>query len=232
VISLICPTRQRPENMRRFVEHAINLADGPVEIVFIIDWDDVPSRAEALRCTPGLKTSSILVDEPPPETVMSDLWNVGARAAHGDVLGLMGDDIVIRTPGWDRLVEHTFHTVPDRIAYVHGRDGVHDRALGTHGFLHRRWVDAVGRMTPEMFSCDYADAWINEVADRIGRRIYIPDLYTEHLHPAVGKAPVDESHRKRMERGERDNVPQIWADTVGERVRDATLLHKLMGTLP
>ena len=57
------------------------------------------------------------------------------------MLGQMGDDIVLRTLGWDQLVEAVFERWPDRIVFVHGRDG----------FLHRRWVDTLSYFVPPAF---------------------------------------------------------------------------------
>lgn len=213
-VSLLCPTRRRPASARRFFDSALDAASGPVEVVWYVDDDDEPPETGTLVQGPRI--------------ALSDCWNRCAEVASGDILGLMGDDIVFRTPGWDGLVVEAFETVPDRILYVHGRDGIHDGALGTHGFLHRRWVEAVGRFGPSGFSCDWIDTWLTDVADALGRRCYLPALYTEHLHPAVGKAPADDTHRERMERGQHDDVASLYLQRQSERTREVQVLRTLM----
>lgn len=221
MISLLLPTRNRPESVARFVDYAVGKATCPdqVQVLFYVDDDDetvmpeLPEQAEVIRG---------------PRVVMSDYWNKLAMLARGEIMGLMGDDIIIRTKGWDEIVCSAFDEIPDKIAYVHGKDGLQDGRLGTHGFLHRRWIQAVGKMTGPHFSCDYADAWINDIANMLGRRVYLPYLMTEHWHPAAGKGEFDDSHRERMARGARDNVAQIFEDTYAERVADAEILRGLM----
>lgn len=223
MISLLCPTRGRPDSIRRFVHHALKTAEGDIEILFYVDSDDEES-ADTVRSFAIPEV--VLVTG--PRRVMSDYWNHLVPAAHGDILGLMGDDIVIWTHGWDRMVEEEFERWPDRLVFVHGRDGLQDARLGTHGFLHRDWISGVGHMTPDCFSCDYADAWINDVANALGRRVFLPGLMTEHLHPAAGKAPVDATHEERIARGARDNVAELYAAKAPERQADIDRLRKMI----
>jgi hypothetical protein len=112
--------------------------------------------------------------------------------------------------------------------FVHGEDGhQHDR-LGTHGFLSRRWVETVGYFVPPMFSSDFNDTWLTEVADRIGRRVFLPNVLTEHLHPAAGKGKWDRTHLERLERHRRDQPERLYQQTVGERMEAAAKLRKAM----
>lgn len=227
MISLLCPTRGRPHNMTRFAESAITLAEDPaqVEIVFYLDEDDTDSiaTARALR-EDGVHGRDVIG----PRIVLSSCWNRCAEQALGDVLGHMGDDIVFRTGHWDSLVESAFENYDDRICFVHGRDGLQDERLGTHGFVSRRWVDTVGYFTAPHFAHDYADTWLNEVALAIGRHVYLPGLLTEHLHPDAGKAPLDQTYREHAEAGRRANVAALYASLAHERRSDAEKLRAVI----
>jgi hypothetical protein len=156
------------------------------------------------------------------------MWNECWRHAHGPILMHCGDDIVFRTQGWDTMVRNVFERYPDRIVFVHGDDGYWQDRLGTHGFLHHRWTEAVGTFCPPYFSSDYNDAWFTEVARELDRKVYLPDLLTEHLHPAFGKAPMDQTHLERIERGRRDNVDQRYIDLAPERAEWVTTLREWM----
>lgn len=162
--------------------------------------------------------------------VLSKCWNDAYDAADPecDLFMHCGDDIVFRTEDWDLVVEEEFESWPDRLVFVHGRDGIQDHVIGTHGFLHRRWVEVVGYFVPPLFSSDYNDLWLTEVADAIGRRRYIPSLYTEHMHPAANKAPIDKTHQERMARHEEDDVDSLYAETIDQRRADVAKLRKAL----
>lgn len=226
MIALLCPTRGRPDNMRRFVKSAYETATYPVRVlpVFCIDDDDRESVKVACEL------DCVYVRR--PRGVLAECWNACAQhpnlAASCVVLGHMGDDVVFRSPGWDVRVAETFRQFPDRIAFVYGRDGVHDERLGTHGFISWQWYKALGRVTPPYFAHDYCDTWLNEVADLIGRRVFLPDVVTEHLHPDVGKAERDQTYRDHEAAGERENVRELYLGLGGERLADAAKLRAVM----
>lgn len=220
-ISLLVPTRGRPDGLQRFVESARGTADDPdlLEVVVYVDDDD-----ESYRDFP-IKDIHWIVG---PRIVLSKMWNECWLRAAGPIFGHMGDDIIFRTPHWDTKVRQAFERHEDRIALVHGRDGMHDQNLGTHGFLHRNWTDAVGYFVPPYFSSDYNDTWLNDVADRINRRVFVPEIYTEHMHPACGKGPLDQTHADRLQRHAEDRVDDKYRELVGERVADADKLAAVM----
>lgn len=228
MISVLCPTRHRPENTARLAASAWETADDPdqVELVFYVD-DDAPGSVPA-----GLAAINGITVVTGQRIVLSDMWNRCAAAASGEIFMQCGDDIVFRTPGWDRMVTQAIESYPDRIVFAYGRDGtpIHGDDFGTHGFVHRRWADTVGYVTPPWFSSDYGDTWLNDVAARIGRKHFLPDLLTEHLHPAVAKAEWDENHRERLERAARDNVKALWESLEVRREKDAIALLAVLGT--
>ena len=227
VISLLCPSRGRPENLRRLVasiEHTASRSD-QLEMIAYLDTDDPSCWESAQILVKGLKRTTVIFG---PRIVMAECWNRCFAISSGSILFQCADDIVFRTPDWDEAIERQFDDCPDRILFVHGRDGLQDGRLGTHGAVSRRWAEALGYFVPPYFSCDWTDTWLNEVADSLGRRRYLPEIFIEHMHPAAGKAEMDQTHLDRMARGERDNVTQRYIDTLPERQRDAEILRALM----
>lgn len=216
-VSVLLPTRGRPGNVRRVVESARATADLPPDFVFYVDDDD-PASVEAVT---GVG-ATLLVG---PRIVLSEAWNRCYEEARHDVVMHCGDDIIFRTSGWDRLVLEKFDEVPDKIAFVHGRDGFQDAALGTHGFVHRRWVETVGYFVPPYFASDYNDLWLTEVADALGRRYYLPELYTEHMHPVIGKGPLDRTHQERIARHSAEDCDRTWRETAPLREADVRKLR-------
>lgn len=161
------------------------------------------------------------------------VYNIQVEQKHEYVaacglVGNCGDDIIFRSQGWDTLVREHINSYPDKIAFVHGMDGIQNEKLGTHGFLHRNWVDVVGYFVPPYFSCDYNDTWLTEVSSMIGRRIYEPRIYTEHMHWAVGKQPRDQTYSDTMARGHRDNVTAMYNSMLPQRQEDAKKLREFI----
>lgn len=221
-ISLLCPTRNRPAAMKRLWDSARETADDKenLEIVFYMDNDDVHSVSQFEKMD-SPQTLGILGER----IVLSKMWNECSKIATGEVLMHCGDDIIFRSQGWDTLVRQHMNSQPDHIVFVHGMDGIQDAKLGTHGFLHRNWVNTLGYFVPPYFSCDYNDTWLTDTSDMIGRRIYEPKIFTEHMHWAVGKQPKDATYSETQARGNRDNVTKMYNDMLPLRQEDAQKLR-------
>lgn len=231
LISLLVPTRGRPQEFSRMVHSAYFNATHPgrIEALAYLDEDD-ESIFEYRLCANimapiGKDWVHFITGE---RILLSEMWNACYREARGEILMHCGDDIVFETPGWDVIVREAFERFPDKIVLVHGDDrSPNTDLLATHGFLHRKWVETVGYFVPPLFSSDWNDVWLTDVADRIGRRVKVP-IVTEHMHYSFGKAERDQNTAEREERGIRDNVVDLYLKTVDQRQRDAEKLRKEM----
>lgn len=215
--SLLTPTRGRPQALQEMADSVRATSTRPVEILAYVDDDD--PYLEQYEATTGV---GVTVG---PRIMLSECWNVLARKAEGDFLHMSSDDIRFRTPGWDSIIKDTFENFPDRIACVYGRDGIHDEKLATHGFISRRWYETVGYFTWPEFPCDFADTWLHDVAQMIGRLIYQPDVLIEHLHPIAGKAEWDQTHLERKARGKDVRVDALYRRLKPRRREDARKLE-------
>lgn len=225
LISILCPTRGRPQNTHRLVSSAINTAAdvNQIEFVFYVDSDDTEGQrgvCEAVEQFPQVKIIFIIGER---INAMTETWNICYRSASGEIFMHCGDDIEFQTASWDAMVRNKFLEFPDRITFVHGNDGHYLDTFGTHGFVHKNWVETVGYFLPPYFSCDYADTWLNDVSNKISRRSYV-DILTMHMHPLFGRGPMDQTHLDRLERGRRDNVGLTYESKALERENDALKL--------
>lgn len=218
--TLLIPTRGRPDELTRCVESAFETADDPDRVEVWCYRDDDDSAYDGLDLPVRWVTG--------PRVTLSRTWNVLDAAAGGDIVCHCGDDLIFRTDGWDTAVQSAFEQYGDRIAFVYGRDGAQDANLGTHGFVSRQWIDAVGYFCPPLFSHDYNDTWLNEVSEVLGRRVFLPDVLMEHMHWIWGKSEHDQTYLDHEAFGVRDNVRQLWADTVDLRRRDVDRLRAVM----
>lgn len=225
MICVLCPTRGRPDNVTRLLDSILATACYQVQVVFYFDEDDTTgadTRAILRRYEGDIAIQYVVGSR----IVLSHCWNRCYECAghKSNVFFQCGDDIVFRSQWWDVEVEETFERYEDRIVLVHGRDGVHDERFGTHCFLSRRWINTVGVVVPPFYNSDWADQVLNDIGNELGRRVFLPNVYTEHLHPDVGKAVRDQTHLDRMERGALDNVWEIYhspmqAEWTAEAVR-------------
>ena len=223
-ISILAPTRQRPGFVNDLVESCVNHAQHPelIEFVFYIDSDDdtygdLSVLASKFNC--DIKQVS------GERIVLSQMWNECYKVCTGDILMHCGDDLRFRSENWDTVVRDKFNEFPDKIAFVFGNDGIWTPGeFGTHGFIHRNWAETVGYFVPPYFSSDYNDTWLNDVARGVGRWFYV-DIYTEHLHPTVGKSAWDQNHQDRLKRHASDNVAMIYKAKLKERMSDVAKLQ-------
>jgi hypothetical protein len=127
--SLLVPTRERPNEVDRFLDsvfqntHQIN----NLEILFAIDNDDGISLINIEKMQH--KYSKILIKyftRNRSEMLNEDYYNWLGRQAQGDMLWIMGDDVVIVQPKWDVYITNTlecyFSKYPDRIVCASIKD--------------------------------------------------------------------------------------------------------------
>jgi len=95
MISILCPTRGRPESMQRMVTSARKTATMPddLEFVFYIDEDDMASYEMAER----LDVKAVVG----PRIILSEMWNACWMQANedSDIFMHCGDDIIFRSEG-------------------------------------------------------------------------------------------------------------------------------------
>lgn len=223
MISVLCPTRGRPASVDRLVDSVRATAEGRVEFVFVVDDDD-PLTGQA-RVLHEASPADLRVRVGPRAT-LSSLWNVAYAIARGPIVMQGGDDLVFRTPGWDRLVLEAFER-EGAIQLVFGDDGgPNGRHFATHGFLHWHWTETLGQVTPPYFSSDFGDTWLNDLADRLGCKRFVPIL-TEHWHPVHGKGTWDRTHQERLARHAADQPQVRYAQLEPERQAQAERLRQV-----
>ena len=215
------PTRKRPERLIDMAASAINTtAPGEIEILCYVTHDD--TSYDDLSGSLGVSFVR------GPRRTFSDLWNALVPYANGDIFMLCADDVIFRTPGWAQVVEDAYAACPDKILCTHG-DDLHPngKTFATLPFVSRKWTQTLGYFTPDGFTCDWCDTWIQDIADMIGRKQFLP-IVTEHVHPFWGKAPVDETYREGQEHRTKDPNTRMYMQRLSERQDDAEKLKAVM----
>ena len=226
-ISILCPTRNRVEFVKDFLKSCHETAKNPsnIEFVFYVDEDDRMSNIFFDNYESEFDFDIVYVVG--ERIVLSEMWNECYSHSSGEIYMHAGDDIRFRTKDWDEMIINKFKEFDDRIAFVYGRDGYQPKTFGTHGFLHKNWIKAVGYFVPPYFVSDFNDSWLNEVAKLAGRHFFV-DVYTEHLHPIINKHFWDQTHKERKIRHRQQNPRQLYDQKLPERKGDAEKLKEFI----
>lgn len=223
-ISILFPTRGRVKSLERAINSFLETASHPDSVNFHLYVEDADYETqEFLR---GVKQGVAWIVGP-SNIPLTRRWNMCARDSHAQIFCLSGDDVICHTHGWDDMVRQEFENIDDKIALVFGRDGCHDGELAGTQFMHRRWYETVGYVLTEEFNVWFSDTWNDDVALRLGRRRYLPDLFIEHMSQDDGKAEMDETHRRQVAMRQDDTVEK-WTALEGRRVDDVIKLRAVM----
>jgi len=228
-ISFICPTRGRIHNVYRLIESSVATYSGNTSLnfMFYMDEDDI----ETIKLVKDLSVKDpninieVIVGE---RIIMCEMSNILARRSHEGILFFCGDDIVMESKDWDTVVKSEFDKVDDKILFLYGDDGLMHEKLATHFFIHKKWIEATGHCVPPIFTGDWADNYVNHVADMLGRKVYVEKLKTTHYHPTAGKAIMDEVYLEKYQRDIKSNPQMLFRESASLRESDVKKLKECM----
>lgn len=197
----ILPSRSRPQNLLRFFDaFARTKADTPGLVV--LDYDDpLLDGYRAVTLPPGWS----LILEPKHETFGALQNSVFDRWPHNEWYGMIADDVVPLSDGWDKKLVETAGI--DGVSY--GYDSINQGRSFTHGVLGGDFVRDLGWLILPGLDRLYGDNVIIDLAKEKGVLRYCPDVILEHLHFSNGKAPMDETYRKNNATNDRE-IYEAW----------------------
>lgn len=225
LISIICPTRNRPENVIRLVNSARSKAKNPdqIEFLFYVDSDDQSfPEIEGVRVFRG------------PRVWISNAHNALFTLAKGEILMTAGDDMEFLSMNWDMFIREKFQSLPDKIGLVFGNDlGTHAGRIAVHGFFHRRWVEIIGTWVQPGRGCPW-DLWSTDVARGIGRLFYLEDVHIKHIHYRQGdkEAKFDSTYKNIYDTNSSFEPQRTYKLLERERRIDRILLTENLLTKP
>ena len=229
VISLLTPTRKRPDRLMKMISSAIATAKRPLEIIVYVADDDPSYDNLFLEGHLHSIVAIKMIRGPrfPAGGTFSDLWNGLIPHAAGDIFMQCADDVFFRTQGWDDAVEKAYEACPDKLLLVYADDlGPSGKIFATLPFVSRRWVEVVGYFTGPGFAADFSDAWPQDVAEMIGRKRFLAGVEIEHQHWMWGKAAKDATYAENLERYLAQQSNKVYASRLDERKRDADKLRQ------
>lgn len=197
-ITLIVPSRERPQNMERLMvalsETVTTYSHSDFHLVIAIDNNDPTiHNYEDLEqiVTPRLEYR-VTVEVGPQVGCMASLNRYSQKYVDSDIVGFMGDDHVPRTPWWNQMVEQTLASP----GLCYGNDLLQGAALPTACFMSGEILRLLnGNMVPTVLYHLYCDNYWLMLGANAGCLRYLPGMIIEHMHPAAGKVAVDDRYR-------------------------------------
>jgi hypothetical protein len=238
MISILTPTRNRPDNCQRFIKSIYQTTKniGTIELLFYVDKDD-PSIGAYMSLQkhcydefPGFPRVQFSFGDPIP---VCDSWNFMAKDSMGDVIIMGNDDLIYRTPEWDSILRKELSTIKDDIYCAWFDDGINGEKHCAFPIISRKWVETLGYCFAPAgtFNFGYNDTWVFDVGKRVRRLKYIPNILVEHMHFSNSKAEMDDTYARNRTQ-ERGNLYQkdkiIFDDNVEKRQKDADKLKKVI----
>lgn len=191
---MVVPSRGRPRAVAELMDWVEATALADTKVLVAVDADDpaMDEYAEELSHT----DASLFVS--PADSGHVGAINSAALYALTSLkpfaIGKLDDDHRPRTKGWDTGLLTALRTLGTGIVY--GNDLFKGRTLATAPVMSADIVQALGFMGPPVLRHLYVDNYWLDLGKRSGCLKYVPGVVIEHVHPAAGKADMDEGYAR------------------------------------
>jgi len=196
LVSILTPTRGRPQMMARFVKSALDTAKCPDRIEFLIWVDnDDPFLSEYAQIFGNMKEVKLFVGQMEKSDVVGGIWNYLAERCHGQNLMMGNDDLMCTSKGWDNSLDNTVRRYADKIYVAWFDDGINGQNHCAFPIVSRKWYEILGYFVPEDFMFFCHDTYLFHMARDLGRLLFIPDRL-EHWHHSTDKMERDDTTKR------------------------------------
>jgi hypothetical protein len=191
MISLIHPSRGRPEKSANTIHKWINSAANihSIELLVSCDMDDpMLYEYDSTYTTSIFRKNPIIANE--NESAV-DAINYAAQQSQGEILIVVSDDTDCFS-GWDAALLKEVDGKTDWILKT--QDGIQPYII-TMPIMDRAYYNRTGYIYHPDFQHLFCDTYLTCVADITGRKI-TSNLMFKHDHYSVNKTAPDELHKR------------------------------------
>lgn len=204
-------------------ESALSSARGEVEILVGTNCDEDTKAYFGLSDLPGVRMFTFGA-----AYTVSEIWNLLAQSARGDLLLMGNDDQAYVTPGWDVRFEEEAGRFPDGMCVLWCDDGINGDKHAAFPCVTRKWYETLGYFAPEQgFRFFFNDTWAYDLGHRVGRLRYMPDVLVRHDH-WTRSGVDDETTKLNRKSAQSAEDRRKWTDTIPIREAHAAKLMALM----
>ena len=194
MISVLAPSRGRPEPLRRSVQ---SLGRGDIEVLVRVDEDD--PRLDDYLALPGM---DVIVGPHHGYGALHRYYNELAERATGEWLLIWNDDCIMQTRGWTRVVRR----FEGKMAVLNP-DTNHDNweiDMNVFPIFPRRMVELMGHVSLSAHN----DSWIEFVGRDAGIMVRVP-IVVLHDRADLTGANHDETYEGRQIRHDEFHSPEM-----------------------
>lgn len=185
---IILPTRNRPDNLRRFIG-AYSATGATLPVTVVLDADNVAPYELVLADAPASWNFAFINKF--SRCYALAVNGVFESSPNEPFYALLADDVVPLTPGWDMKLRDACQ--PCCVAW--GDDGIYgDRNGASHPFISGDLVRAVGWLFPPYVRHASADKIWRTLSVELGIAQYRRDVLMPHLHWRQGRAEFDATY--------------------------------------
>ena len=222
-ISILTPTRNRPNNCDRFIKSLYETTQytGTLELLFYVDSDDPAKdiyKEIEERWQNNFWRIEFVIGEP---MSVSKSWNIIAEKSLGDIMIMGNDDLIYKTVRWDSKLMARLLELDNPYYLSWFNDGINGNRHCAFPVITREWYETLGYFSPGIFNFGYNDTWVYDIAKRVGKLNYMNEILVEHLHFSVGKSNMDDTYARNRTQ-EKGNLyrkdREIYERTVEDRI--------------
>lgn len=188
-LAVIIPTRNRPQVVKEIIETYKETCRANTTIYFSVDVTDT-HREEYEEAAKG--TYLIFGDNLSMVEALNNAAKVILKLRKPFALMFAGDDHRPRTIGWDS--NYLAELKKLKTGMVYGNDLFQGQNIPTQIAMTSDIVKALGYMALPTLKHLYLDNWWLELGAATNCITYLNDTIIEHMHPAAGKAEIDDNY--------------------------------------
>lgn len=182
-LAILCPTKGRPENLKRLQESFDKTQTGFADLFPIIDKDelDLYNRKDAI------------VSE--AQSYFCSKLNGAVQSVQDyDFVAIIGDDVIIHTEGFDKILVDEFNNSKWQI--LHCEDNMHHDKFANHWIVRMELVQEFGFMMPPVLQHMFGDNFWTQIGKESNSIKFMPNILWEHLHWVNRKAKMDDTYKR------------------------------------
>lgn len=205
MLSVLMPSRGRPQECKEAYQSALKTAKGDVEVLVYLDEDDPQRKNYEVPHTVG----------PPLRCAQANRELL--KGARGDLFYFGSDDQRWETPGWDLKFKELMPE--DGLSVLYPRD-VRGGQKGMNPVWSRKFADLFGHY-PDYFVHFGPDTWLIDIARRAGTLINVKDVLITH------RKVKDDTYHSLRQTSDASFAQKKLMETEGERQKIAEQIKSM-----
>ena len=213
----VCPSRGRPERLKAMLNSYEKTVEGKEYPLILLDADE-PKLKEYT------KVVSAWFQMPPGLGAARALnWAFEHADEEEKCFGFLADDIILETPGWNRILENAAGDW--NISYPD--DGIQHGNLSTFPCCGGKLLRALGWWALPGIQHNFLDTALYALGMKLGALRYMPWVLFEHHHFIIDLEKNDETYMRTQEKYSEDQYTfSLWKDSpTGLKNDVARIIH-------